>query len=171
MGPAGPARRDERAGFCVADVRALKRRSRAEEARELLEKVAKQVQPLMRRRGWVCPSLVEFEPRSPNLLGLNVGGVGGVRDRSRSESGALPDPRMTSSPTRTSWGRCSTSWYTMSGGPTTPCSMLFWMRLRLNASGTLRLVSLARVKVSTRQRQGGSGGVARSLRTTWSAQS
>lgn len=77
MGPAGPARRDERAGFCVADVRALKRRSRAEEARELLEKVAKQVQPLMRRRGWVCPSLVEFEPRSPNLLGLNVGGGGG----------------------------------------------------------------------------------------------
>ena len=68
---------DARAGFRVAEVRELRGRARAGEARALLERAARQVQPLMRRRGWACPSLVEFEPRSANLLGLNVGGGGG----------------------------------------------------------------------------------------------
>ena len=68
---------DARAGFRVEEVRALRGRARAGEARALLERAAQQVQPLMRRRGWACPSLVEFEPRSANLLGLNVGGGGG----------------------------------------------------------------------------------------------
>lgn len=36
-----------------------------------------QVQPLMRRRGWIVPRLLEFYPRNACLLGLNVGGGGG----------------------------------------------------------------------------------------------
>lgn len=36
-----------------------------------------QVQPIMKKRGWVVPLLVEFYPPNPSLLGLNVGGGGG----------------------------------------------------------------------------------------------
>lgn len=47
-------------------------RARDVEARQLLERVAKQVQPIMRNRQWTVHKLSEFMPRSPNLLGLNV---------------------------------------------------------------------------------------------------
>ena len=50
----------------------LKRQSNAAEARAMLERVAKQVQPLMRRKRWRVKRLREFYPKNPSLLGLNV---------------------------------------------------------------------------------------------------
>lgn len=45
---------------------------RDEEARETLNRAARQVQPLMRRRQWKVGVLLEFYPKSDCLLGLNV---------------------------------------------------------------------------------------------------
>lgn len=45
---------------------------RADEAKQTLEKIAWQVEPIMRAHQWRVPVLREFLPRSPNLLGLNV---------------------------------------------------------------------------------------------------
>ncbi|XP_052208576.1 uncharacterized protein LOC127812234 [Diospyros lotus] len=45
-----------------------------DEARKILERVAKQVQPIMRKHKWRVKLLSEFCPKSPSLLGLNVGG-------------------------------------------------------------------------------------------------
>ena len=38
------------------------------QARELLETVASQVQPILRRRKWTVPMLSEFYPQQRNLL-------------------------------------------------------------------------------------------------------
>ena len=38
------------------------------QARELLDAVALQVQPILRRRKWTVPQLSEFYPRQSNLL-------------------------------------------------------------------------------------------------------
>ncbi|PUZ61850.1 hypothetical protein GQ55_4G310800 [Panicum hallii var. hallii] len=57
----------------VWEVRELKRKPDAPAARALLDRIAKQVQPIMRRRKWRVKVLSEFSPRSPRLLGLNVG--------------------------------------------------------------------------------------------------
>eukprot|EP00958_Prasinococcus_capsulatus_P001052 scaffold98_cov307-Prasinococcus_capsulatus_cf.AAC.14 len=56
----------------VWEVQELKRRPQREVARAMLERIAKQVQPIMRKRGWRVCKLSEFYPRSANLLGLNV---------------------------------------------------------------------------------------------------
>ncbi|KAJ9511375.1 hypothetical protein QJQ45_029812 [Haematococcus lacustris] len=48
------------------------------EAKRLLTDAAAQVQPIMRKRGWIVPLLTEFYPPNACLLGLNIGG-GGVR--------------------------------------------------------------------------------------------
>lgn len=47
------------------------------QAKDLLQKVALQVQPLMRTHKFTVPLLTEFSPKQPNLLGLNVGGGNG----------------------------------------------------------------------------------------------
>jgi len=47
------------------------------EAKSILERIAHQVQPIMKRRQFQCPVLKEFFPRAANLLGINVGGGGG----------------------------------------------------------------------------------------------
>ncbi|KAK1276014.1 hypothetical protein QJS04_geneDACA003974 [Acorus gramineus] len=57
----------------VWEIKALKKPGE-DEARRFLEKVAKQVQPIMRRRKWRVKKLSEFSPSNPALLGLNVGG-------------------------------------------------------------------------------------------------
>ncbi|XP_027340044.1 DNA-dependent metalloprotease WSS1-like [Abrus precatorius] len=44
-----------------------------DEARKILQKVAKQVQPIMRKRKWKVNVLSEFCPANPSLLGLNIG--------------------------------------------------------------------------------------------------
>ncbi|KAL7945155.1 WLM domain-containing protein [Trichoderma barbatum] len=45
---------------------------RADEALNILKKVASLVKPIMRNRGWKVGELVEFYPNQQNLLGLNV---------------------------------------------------------------------------------------------------
>ncbi|KAG4923792.1 DNA-dependent metalloprotease WSS1 [Glycine soja] len=57
----------------VWEIRALKRKPAAEEATKMLEKIAKQVQPIMRKHKWRIKLLSEMCPSNPRLLGLNVG--------------------------------------------------------------------------------------------------
>lgn len=56
----------------VWEIRALKRKPEEPAARALLDRIAKQVQPIMRRRKWRVKVLSEFSPKNPRLLGLNV---------------------------------------------------------------------------------------------------
>ncbi|KAJ6802659.1 DNA-dependent metalloprotease WSS1 isoform X2 [Iris pallida] len=56
----------------VWEVRALKRKPNDDEARRFLERIASQVQPIMRRRKWKVKLLSEFCPTNHSLLGLNV---------------------------------------------------------------------------------------------------
>ncbi|KAL8466468.1 hypothetical protein ACS0TY_035522 [Phlomoides rotata] len=66
----------------VWEVKPLKK-VREDEAREILEKVAKQVQPIMMKRRWKVRVLSEFCPPNPSLLGLNIGGGAEVKLRLR----------------------------------------------------------------------------------------
>ncbi|PHT47114.1 hypothetical protein CQW23_11322 [Capsicum baccatum] len=66
----------------VWEVKPLKK-VRDDEAREILENVAKQVQPIMRKRKWKVKVLSEFCPANPSLLGLNIGGGAEVKLRLR----------------------------------------------------------------------------------------
>ncbi|KAI0347974.1 WLM-domain-containing protein [Trametopsis cervina] len=52
----------------------LKDRPHAEKALPMLQRVASLVKPIMKKHKWVLPTLSEFFPDSPNLLGLNVNG-------------------------------------------------------------------------------------------------
>ncbi|ESQ29872.1 hypothetical protein EUTSA_v100115890mg, partial [Eutrema salsugineum] len=56
----------------VWEIKALKKKPREDEARNILDKVAKQVQPIMVRRKWRVKLLSEFCPKNPRLLGVNV---------------------------------------------------------------------------------------------------
>ncbi|GMI85218.1 Wss1/SPRTN type repair protease A [Hibiscus trionum] len=58
----------------VWEIKALKRKPGEEEAKKILEKIANQVQPIMRKHKWRVKLLSEFCPNNPRLLGLNVGG-------------------------------------------------------------------------------------------------
>lgn len=66
----------------VWEIKTLKK-VRENEAKEILEKVAKQVEPIMRKRRWKVHVLYEFCPANPALLGLNVGGGAEVKIRLR----------------------------------------------------------------------------------------
>ncbi|KAK2440961.1 hypothetical protein P8452_19914 [Trifolium repens] len=57
----------------VWEIRALKRKPGTEQAHKMLEKIAKQVQPIMHKHKWRVKVLSEFYPSNPSLLGLNVG--------------------------------------------------------------------------------------------------
>ena len=57
---------------CVSEFQHEKNRPREAEALEALRKVASQVKPIMRQRGWKVGVLTEFYPQETNLLGLNV---------------------------------------------------------------------------------------------------
>ncbi|XP_071725680.1 uncharacterized protein [Rutidosis leptorrhynchoides] len=57
----------------VWEIRTLKKKVGADEARKYLEKVSKQVQPIMRKHKWRVKVLSEMCPKNPRLLGLNVG--------------------------------------------------------------------------------------------------
>ncbi|WOG89420.1 hypothetical protein DCAR_0208658 [Daucus carota subsp. sativus] len=72
----------------VWEIKTLKK-VRENEAREILEKVAKQVEPIMRKRRWKVNVLYEFCPANPGLLGLNVGGGAEVKIRLRSPHNEL----------------------------------------------------------------------------------
>ncbi|CAN0875047.1 DNA-dependent metalloprotease WSS1 [Linum grandiflorum] len=67
----------------VWEVRALKRKPAADEAQKMLDKIAKQVQPIMRKHKWRVKLLCEFCPSNPRLLGLNVNGGVSVKLRLR----------------------------------------------------------------------------------------
>ncbi|XP_054779619.1 DNA-dependent metalloprotease WSS1-like isoform X2 [Prosopis cineraria] len=56
----------------VWEIKPLKRIGE-DEARRILEKIAKQVQPIMRKRKWKVKILSEFCPANPSLQGLNIG--------------------------------------------------------------------------------------------------
>ncbi|XP_057472535.1 uncharacterized protein LOC130761092 [Actinidia eriantha] len=66
----------------VWEIKALKKVGQ-DEARKILERVAKQVQPIMRKHKWRVKLLSEFCPNNPTLLGLNVGGGVHVKLRLR----------------------------------------------------------------------------------------
>lgn len=53
------------------------------EAREILNNVAKQVQPIMHKRKWKVQVLSEFCPSNPSLMGLNIGGGAEIKLRLR----------------------------------------------------------------------------------------
>ncbi|KAF6145058.1 hypothetical protein GIB67_013409 [Kingdonia uniflora] len=66
----------------VWEIKALKKPGE-DEARKILERIAKQVQPIMRKHNWRVKLLSEFCPNNPSLLGLNVGGGVQVKLRLR----------------------------------------------------------------------------------------
>ncbi|KAK2967268.1 hypothetical protein RJ640_004834 [Escallonia rubra] len=68
--------------YKVWEVKALKKAGE-DEARKLLERVAKQVQPIMRKRKWRVKLLSEFSPSNQKLLGLNVGAGVNIKLRLR----------------------------------------------------------------------------------------
>ncbi|BEJ13840.1 hypothetical protein CspHIS471_0310140 [Cutaneotrichosporon sp. HIS471] len=47
-------------------------RPKASEATPILEKIASQVKPIMKKRGWKVGVLGEFFPANPSLLGINI---------------------------------------------------------------------------------------------------
>lgn len=57
----------------VWEIKALKRKPRQDEAKQILERIAKQVQPIMRKHNWRVKVLSEMYPKRKELLGLNVG--------------------------------------------------------------------------------------------------
>lgn len=59
---------------------------RDETVKSLLTKAAKQVEPIMKKRGWTVPLLSEFVPESDNLLGLNINRGEEIRVRVRTPS-------------------------------------------------------------------------------------
>lgn len=69
--------------YKVQEITHLKGKPRAAEALELLQRVALQVQPIMRKRQWTVRKLSEFIPKSDNLLGLNVNRGAEVKIRLR----------------------------------------------------------------------------------------
>ncbi|KAG6634720.1 hypothetical protein CIPAW_12G136700 [Carya illinoinensis] len=66
----------------VWDIKTLKKPGE-DEARKILERIAKQVQPIMRKHKWRIKVLSEFCPNNPSILGLNVGGGVHVKLRLR----------------------------------------------------------------------------------------
>ncbi|XP_048130448.1 DNA-dependent metalloprotease WSS1-like isoform X2 [Rhodamnia argentea] len=67
----------------VWEIKALKRKPAEDEARKILERIAHQVQPIMRKRRWRVMLLFEFCPTNARLLGLNVGRGAHVKLRLR----------------------------------------------------------------------------------------
>ncbi|KAI0055136.1 WLM-domain-containing protein [Artomyces pyxidatus] len=58
----------------VLSYETLKGRPKADQALPLLQKIASLVKPIMRKHGWRLPSLAEFFPDSPNLIGIDING-------------------------------------------------------------------------------------------------
>jgi DNA-dependent metalloprotease WSS1 len=54
--------------FKVHEIQALKKRSNKDEAATILHQIARQVQPILRKRRWTVRVLKEFFPGNPNLL-------------------------------------------------------------------------------------------------------
>ncbi|KAJ1722528.1 hypothetical protein LPJ53_003056 [Coemansia erecta] len=67
----------------IGSMHVLERQRNSAEALALLQRVAAQVQPVMRSRGWRVGVLREFLPRNAQLLGVNVNGGQEIRLRLR----------------------------------------------------------------------------------------
>lgn len=72
----------------VWEIKTLKK-IRESEARQILQNIAKQVQPIMHRRKWKVRVLSEFCPGNPSLMGLNIGGGSEVKLRLRRPNNEL----------------------------------------------------------------------------------
>lgn len=59
---------DALAPYKVHAIKELKRQARSGEALAILQQIANQVQPILRKRKWTVPKLHEFFPTNPNLL-------------------------------------------------------------------------------------------------------
>ncbi|XP_010675902.2 DNA-dependent metalloprotease WSS1 isoform X1 [Beta vulgaris subsp. vulgaris] len=73
----------------VWEIKALKRKPKQDEAMKILERIAKQVQPIMRKHNWRVKVLSEMYGKRKNLLGLNVGRGIEVKLRLRSPNNEL----------------------------------------------------------------------------------
>ncbi|KAF8559943.1 WLM-domain-containing protein [Imleria badia] len=67
---------------------------KADRALPMLQRVASLVKPIMRKHGWVLPTLAEFFPDSPNLLDVN----GGEKILLRLRSAWAPDTFLEEDP-------------------------------------------------------------------------
>jgi len=56
----------------VRSIESLNFFERADEAKAILERLARDCAPLLRRRKWNIKKLKEFFPKDPGLLGMNV---------------------------------------------------------------------------------------------------
>ncbi|BDA50451.1 probable DNA-dependent metalloprotease WSS1 [Coccomyxa sp. Obi] len=63
--------------YKVLEVRCDTSQKDSSKAKDLLERVAKQVQPVMRKHSWTVPLLSELSSKNGRLWGLNIGGGGG----------------------------------------------------------------------------------------------
>ncbi|KAK9917645.1 hypothetical protein WJX75_006759 [Coccomyxa subellipsoidea] len=63
--------------YRVCDIQCDTSQKDSSKAKELLERVAKQVQPVMRKHSWSVPLLSELSSRKSRVWGLNIGGGGG----------------------------------------------------------------------------------------------
>ncbi|XP_058067900.1 DNA-dependent metalloprotease WSS1-like [Magnolia sinica] len=66
----------------VWEIKALKKPGE-DEALKILQRIAKQVQPIMKKHRWTVKILSEFCPANPALQGLNVNGGAQVKLRLR----------------------------------------------------------------------------------------
>ncbi|KAH9614640.1 hypothetical protein KSS87_007985 [Heliosperma pusillum] len=57
----------------VWEIKVLKRKGKQDEARKMMERIAKQVEPIMQNHNWRVKVLSEMFPKRKQLLGLNVG--------------------------------------------------------------------------------------------------
>ncbi|EIE22816.1 WLM-domain-containing protein [Coccomyxa subellipsoidea C-169] len=64
--------------YRVCDIRCDISQKDSSKAKELLERVAKQVQPVMRKHSWSVPLLSELYSCNSRVWGLNIGGGGGT---------------------------------------------------------------------------------------------
>jgi hypothetical protein len=53
----------------VGDIKSLKK---CPNAKAILERLANDVEPIMKKRGWKIRTLSEFYPKNPQLLGVNI---------------------------------------------------------------------------------------------------
>ncbi|GAA5970576.1 hypothetical protein JCM11641_007359 [Rhodosporidiobolus odoratus] len=56
----------------VDTVEVLESQPDAKKAARLLQKIHSLVKPIMKKHGWFLPTLAEFFPKNPNLLGINI---------------------------------------------------------------------------------------------------
>ena len=96
--------------WCICrSISVLQRQRDRDEALVTLTRAARQVEPIMKKRGWVVHQLSEFLPRSQGLLGLNVNRGQQVKVRMRRSAGGGFLCRAANARAFSSVGRSSSS--------------------------------------------------------------